>query len=236
MPTADFIADTTNSTCPPLAVQFSNLSTNIDSSTTYLWNFGDGNTSSLQNPFHTYNIAGTYDVSLIATDANGCSNIILFSNYISISGPSGSTASIIGSGCIPLNACFQAITSNAVSFDWNFGDGTVITNTLDSICYTYSTPGIFYPAVILSDGLGCNVSIALDTIVVGTPLVNFGISPNPLCNGGIVSFTDSTFSSVSISSWSWSFGDAASGANNISSLQNPSHNFSSPEFTQLLLM
>ncbi|TSA51488.1 MAG: PKD domain-containing protein [Sphingobacteriales bacterium] len=228
MPAANFIADTTNSTCPPLAVQFSNLSTNIDSATTYLWNFGDGNTSSLQNPFHTYNIAGTYDVSLIATDANGCSNIISFTNYISISGPSGSTASIIGSGCIPLTACFQAITSNAVSFDWNLGDGTVITNTLDSICYTYSTPGIFYPAVILSDGLGCNVSIALDTVVVGTPSVNFGISPNPLCNGGIVSFTDSTFSSVTVSSWSWNFGDAPSGANNISSIQNPSHNYSSP--------
>ena len=228
MPTASFIADTTHSTCPPLAVQFSNFSTNIDSATTYLWNFGDGNTSSLQNPIHTYNIAGTYDVSLIATDANGCSDIILFTNYISISGPAGVTASSIGSGCIPLNACFQVFTSNSVSFDWNFGDGTVITNTLDSICFTYSTPGIFYPEVILSDGLGCNVSILLDTVVVGSPAVNFGISPNPICNGGVVSFTDSTFASVSISNWDWNFGDVASGVSNTSSLQNPNHNYSTP--------
>ncbi len=228
MPAALFIADTTNSTCPPLAVQFSNLSTNIDSATTYLWNFGDGNTSSIQNPFHTYNIAGTYDVSLIVTDGNGCSDTILLSDYISISGPTGSTASIIGAGCIPLNACFQAISNNAISFVWNFGDGTVLTSTLDSVCYTYSTPGIFYPEVILSDGLGCTVSIPLDTVVVGTPDVNFGITPNPLCDGGLVFFTDSTFSSVQISQWNWNFGDATSGVNNISSLQNPSHNYSSP--------
>ncbi|MEI7801274.1 MAG: PKD domain-containing protein, partial [Bacteroidota bacterium] len=228
MPVANFTADTTNSTCPPLVVQFSNLSTNIDTATTYLWNFGDGNTSSLQNPLHTYNIAGSYDVTLITTDANGCSDAIVFLNYINISGPSGSTASIIGTGCIPLSACFQATTNNAVSFDWNFGDGTVVTNAIDSICYTYTTPGIFYPAVILSDGLGCNVSIPLDTVVVGNPLVNFGINPNPVCNSGMVSFTDSTFTSVLISSWSWNFGDVASGANNNSSIQNPTHFYAAP--------
>ncbi len=228
MPAANFTADTTNSSCPPLAVQFSNLSTNIDSATTYLWNFGDGNTSSLQHPFHTYNIAGTYDVSLIVTDSNGCSNMILFNNYISISGPAGITASIIGAGCIPLNACFQAFTNNAVSFDWNFGDGTVITNSNDTICYTYTSSGIFYPEVIISDGQGCNVAIALDTVVVGNPDVSFGINPNPICDSGLISFSDLTTSFVSISSWSWNFGDVVSGANNISSLQNPSHNYSSP--------
>ncbi len=235
MPLANFIADTTNSTCPPLAVQFSNLSTNTDSASTYFWDFGDGNTSSIQNPIHTYNIAGNYDVSLIATDINGCSDTITFTNYISINGPSGSTASHIGTGCIPLNACFEATTNNAVSFDWNFGDGTVVTNTLDSICYTYSTPGIFFPEVILSDGLGCSVAILLDTVVVGSPAVNFGINPNPICDSGIVSFFDSTFSSVSITDWNWNFGDASSGINNTSSLQNPTHNYSTPGFYSVTL-
>jgi len=228
MPTANFIADTTNSTCPPLAVNFNNLSTDTDSLTTYLWDFGDGNTSSIQNPFHIYNVAGSYDVMLIATDANGCSDTIIFLNYIIIGGPSASTASIMGSGCIPLNACFSANANNAVTIDWNMGDGNVFSNNLDSICYTYNTPGIFYPQVILSDGNGCNVSIALDTVVVGTPAVNFGSTPNPLCDAGTVSFTDSTYATGPIASWSWNFGDPLSGAANISSIQNPTHFYSAP--------
>ncbi|MCB2230977.1 PKD domain-containing protein [bacterium] len=67
-PVADFSADPTSGVAP-LAVQFTDLSTN--NPTGWSWNFGDGGTSTLQNPSHTYTTAGTYTVSLTASNAFG---------------------------------------------------------------------------------------------------------------------------------------------------------------------
>ena len=67
-PVADFSADPTSGTAP-LAVNFTDLSTG--SITNWSWNFGDGGTSTEQNPTHTYNTAGTYTVSLTVTGPGG---------------------------------------------------------------------------------------------------------------------------------------------------------------------
>lgn len=63
---ASFINNNSISCTSPIPVSFSNLSFN---SSAYLWSFGDGDTSSLENPVHSYSAAGTYNVQLIA---NGC--------------------------------------------------------------------------------------------------------------------------------------------------------------------
>jgi PKD repeat protein len=47
---------------------FTNLSTSINNTLNYFWDFGDGNTSSIQNPSHTYTTSGTYTITLIASD------------------------------------------------------------------------------------------------------------------------------------------------------------------------
>jgi PKD repeat protein len=47
---------------------FTNLSTSMNNALNYFWNFGDGNTSSIQNPSHTYTTSGTYTITLIASD------------------------------------------------------------------------------------------------------------------------------------------------------------------------
>jgi PKD repeat protein/subtilisin family serine protease len=68
MPIADFTADITSG-CNEVTVQFTDETTNDPE--TWLWDFGDGNTSDVQNPIHTYSIAGTYSVSLTATNSQG---------------------------------------------------------------------------------------------------------------------------------------------------------------------
>lgn len=65
-------ADTTKG-FPPLTVNFTNLSTG---GSTYLWNFGDGNTSSLLDPQHTFTEPGVYNVQLIVTNSDGCTDTI----------------------------------------------------------------------------------------------------------------------------------------------------------------
>lgn len=81
--TADFTASPTSGTAP-LAVSFTDVSTG--GPTGWSWNFGDGNTSTQQNPTHTYSTAGTYSVSLTVSNATGSANASK-TNYISVTVP-----------------------------------------------------------------------------------------------------------------------------------------------------
>ncbi|MFY1643554.1 NosD domain-containing protein, partial [Methanoculleus bourgensis] len=82
-PVANFIANTTAGTAP-LAVQFADMSTNTP--TTWLWDFGDNATGDQQHPVHTYAAAGTYTVTLTATNAAG-SDTATKTGYITASEP-----------------------------------------------------------------------------------------------------------------------------------------------------
>src|SRR5215471_5595585 len=85
-PVADFSATPTTGPLP-LTVQFSDASTG--SINTWAWNFGDGATSSVQNPQHTYSTAGSYTVSLTVSGAGG-SNSTTKINFVTVSPPASS--------------------------------------------------------------------------------------------------------------------------------------------------
>ncbi len=227
-PNSNFVADTTVSVCPPLQVNFSNLSLGADSSDQYLWDFGDGATSTSFNAFHIYTTAGQFSVTLTLTTANGCVSTLTFTNYINITGPSATVNVTPITGCAPQSVCFYALSGNTSSYIWNFGDGNVDLSNTDTICYTYNVPGFFYPAVILSDGAGCTYTLPLDSIIVSHVTAGFALSTNDLCNSGSINFTDTSSSILTVSSWSWNFGDPASGGANTSTLQNPNHLFNAP--------
>ena len=78
IPIAEFSANITSGTSP-LSVNFTDQSTNDP--TSWQWDFGDGGTSTQQNPSHTYNTDGSYAVTLTATNGNG-SNVKTKPNYI----------------------------------------------------------------------------------------------------------------------------------------------------------
>jgi PKD repeat protein len=87
MPVANFTGTPLSGTAP-LVVNFTNTSTG--SPTSWSWTFGDGGTSTAQNPSHTYTAAGTYTVSLTATNACG-SDGETKTSYISVTGGGGAT-------------------------------------------------------------------------------------------------------------------------------------------------
>jgi PKD repeat protein len=89
-PITDFSANTTTAASSPLSVLFSDTSSH--SPTSWLWTFGDGGSSSDQNPVHTYNAAGYYSVSLTATNAGG-SDTETKTDYIKI-GPAPDDISV----------------------------------------------------------------------------------------------------------------------------------------------
>ena len=134
-PVANFSADKTSGAAP-LAVQFSNSSTNA---TSWSWNFGDNTSSTAQNPSKTYSSAGTYTVKLTATGSGG-SHTVTKTNYITVNQPTAPVANFSAnqtSGTAPLTVQFANSSTNSTSWSWNFGDGT--TSTAQKPANTYTT-------------------------------------------------------------------------------------------------
>ncbi len=120
-PVADFSASPTSG-CTPLTVVFTDLSTG--SITSWSWDFGDGGTSTLQNPSHEYTSVGTYTVSLTVTGPGGADTETKV-DYITTSGsPTAAFTADPTSGNCPLTVTFtDQSTGNPTSWQWNFPGG-----------------------------------------------------------------------------------------------------------------
>jgi PKD repeat protein len=152
----------------PLEVKFTNTSTG--DYTDSLWGFGDGGTSTLQDPSHTYSAAGSYTVTLTVSGLGG-SDTLTRSNYIHAYEPvsAGLTAAPT-SGPAPLEVEFtNTSTGDYADSLWSFGDGE--TSALTHPSHTYTGPGV-YTVTLTVSGLGGSDTLTLDNyIVVDKPAV-----------------------------------------------------------------
>lgn len=201
---------------PPLTTNFTDASAGAVS---WLWNFGDGNTSTLQNPSHTYNTAGQMTVTLIVTNASGCTDTFQQLQYVNIVAPTVSISNLPIQGCVPYTltpiANVTAIDGVA-SYFWDFGDG--FTSTLPNPTHTYNLQGSYAVKLVITTNGGCTDSaVVVSAVIIGTPpTVNFSAAPLVVCAFQPVTFTD--LSSANVDQWSWNFGDG-----NSSGVQNPVH-------------
>jgi len=121
-PHADFSVSVNTICASTSAIQFNDNSTDAVS---WLWDFGDGDTSTLQNPAHLYTLGGLYDVKLVVSNDDGCGDIKVQSNLIHILGAPnidfGVDTAIVCNQNIPLQ--FTDLSSPVISWDWDFGDG-----------------------------------------------------------------------------------------------------------------
>ncbi len=163
-PVANFTANTTSGNAPE-TVQFTDTSSN--SPTTWNWDFGDGGSSTLQNPTYTYTTPGIYNVTLTSGNSAGNntiveSNLINVGNYLApVSGFTENTTS----GLNPLNVQFNdQSTGTITSYYWTFGDGG--SSTLQDPSYTYNTPGTYTVTETVSGPGGNNTAIQTNVITV----------------------------------------------------------------------
>ncbi|MBK5284970.1 MAG: PKD domain-containing protein, partial [Bacteroidia bacterium] len=199
--------------CVPLATQFNN---NSPGSTAWLWNFGDGDTSTAQNPLHTYNTSGSFTVTLIATSTSGCTDTIIMPNYISVIQPQANFSVPNPTACAPSLVVFNNLSQNAVSWFWDFGDAA--TSTLQNPTHIYNQPGVYTVSLIVHSSSGCTDTIVKPNyITVLGPITNFTVSSLEGCNPFTASFTDLSQGAVS---WQWNFGDGNNTVN-----QNPNHTY-----------
>jgi gliding motility-associated-like protein len=198
----------TNTTgCIDLNVGFTDTSWVNSSITSWYWDFGDGGTSTNQNPSHTYTIAGIYDVTLIITDALGCVDTLTKTNWIdAIENPVADFIADTTYGCAPLQVNFTDLSTGVnpiLSWSWNFGDGG--TDTLQNPAYTYIGRGVFNVTLIVTDNFGCADTLTNGNYIRPTkPYTDFTYTP-VLCNNDSLQFTNT--STGSGMTYVWDFGD-----------------------------
>lgn len=216
LPKAKFSVSDSFGTCPPLMVHFSNQATGYVS---IQWDFGDGNTSTLENPSHYYTTAGVFYAKQIITANGGCTDTVV--QKIVVKGPAGHFSYSPVTGCQPLLVNFEATTQNTTSFVWDFSDGTTLSANGSSVSHTYTTPGEYLPKIILVDGSGCSVPVmGKDTIQVSSVSALFEINTNSFCKTGRAQFKNTTVANDYITQYQWNFGDGS-----FSNETNPSHTY-----------
>jgi len=164
MPTASFTSDVITG-CAPVCVNFTDASTigNPGVISAWDWNFGDNTTSNLQNPTHCYNTAGIYTVTLQVKSADGCTNTITMTNYITIF---ANPIAAFGDAPQPTTILnpqifFSDSSSNAVSWSWNFGDLSNSSSTLENPNFTYPPTVDCYNVLLTVTSInGCTDSVS----------------------------------------------------------------------------
>jgi outer membrane protein assembly factor BamB/nitrous oxidase accessory protein NosD len=144
----------------PLTVQFNASDISPDS---WSWDFGDGNSSTDQNPIHTYLNPGFYNVTLTVTRSNGQKRTVRFTNYIKVyNAPVSCFTANTNWGAVPgstpavyNNIQFSDTSANIpTSWLWDFGDGT--TSTLQNPTHAYTSVGDYIVTLTVINPAGNN--------------------------------------------------------------------------------
>ncbi len=186
-----------DSVCGNDSIFFINNSIN----SSFYWEFGDGSSSFLTNPIHSYDSSGIYDVIISLTSlSHGCfnSDTITVSSLIS---PEVAINLDTIEGCSPLTINFTNNSSNADSYLWDFGDGN--SSIISSLANTYQTPGSYSGYLIGTNNNGCFDSTSFNVTSHPNPQVDFTYSLIDTCYLPMtVSFTNN---SIGANFFEWNF-------------------------------
>ena len=217
-PTANFTFS-----CSALSCNFTSTSNDPDGSiASYAWTFGDGATSTLQNPSRAYGAGGTYTVSLRVTDNQGAQST-LTSKSVTVTPPNQAPTASFTRSCSGLTCTFTSTSSDPdgsiASYAWAFGDGT--TSTLQNPSHAYGAGGTYTVTLRVTDNQGAQSTTASQSVTVTPPNQAPTASFTRSCSGLTCSFTStSSDPDGSIASYSWTFGDGGT-----STAANPSHSY-----------
>ena len=218
-PVVSFTSNITSGTVP-LTVVFNDTSTN--SPTSWSWTFGDGYTSSSENPTHTYTTAGTYTVSLTATNYGG-SNSATGTGFITVNAmtePVASFTANVTSGTAPLAVNFTDTSTNSpTDWTWTFGDGYY--SYIENPAHEYTEAGTYTVTLAVTNEAGSDTVTETDYITVGSePVAAFTANVTTGTAPLAVKFTDTSTNTPT--SWTWTFGDGY-----YSYIENPTHTYTS---------
>jgi gliding motility-associated-like protein len=197
---------------------------------TYSWSNGSSGASQT-----VPTAAGTSEINLIVTAADGCSTPGTDTATITIN--PGSIAGLVGStlsGCEPLSVNFTGVSDNGVNYYWSYGDSG--TGSGSATTHVFTDDGTYTITLTVVTAAGCSTTVSNINYINVHPLPNasFSASPSPATSlAPTVNFTD--LSTDMIVSWYWDFGDPMSTAD-YSSSQHPSYMYSEPGTNTVMLV
>ncbi|MCC6495671.1 MAG: PKD domain-containing protein [Propionibacteriaceae bacterium] len=207
-PAGSFTAEVTK-----LQAAFTSTASDPDGTVaSYLWDFGDGGSSTLANPTHTFPAVDTYSVSLTLTDNDGGTTVI--TNPVTTLANQAPTADFTAS-VNKQNVDFDAGDSTdadgtVVSYEWDFGDGSP-TVTSETASHSFPAVDTYNVTLTVTDDNGATGSVTkpVTTVANASPTAAFTSTVDKL----EVDFNaaGSSDSDGSVASYSWDFGDGDSG-------------------------
>jgi gliding motility-associated-like protein len=220
LPDAGFSA---SSACLNTPIQFNNSSVMTGGTITgYQWDFGDGSpVSSDEDPAHVYTNPGTYTVTLIVTNGDGCTDTITRNVFVNPM-PVASFLDVNAAGCGPVSVAFMDASSipggAVVSWSWDFGDGT--TSDQQNPTHAYTVSGSYAVSLTVTSDSGCTATYTQQSAITvyPSPLAEFEADP------WVRDILDPQFNFINLSvgglNYNWTFGDGQG-----SSLFEPKHTY-----------
>lgn len=204
-----------NAACAPANIQFSDQSVSFAPITSYVWDFGNGNTSTSATPLQTYNQPGIYPVKLTVTGLDGCTNDTTTTIIV---GSQPSAQMSITDACYKDAPNITFSTNNVgVTYSWIM-DGTDISGQQQAIYHL--NPGTHQMQLVVASQYNCGVPDTATQSFTIKPLPHLNISTAQQCN--VVNFSGIQLDNqTNITQWNWDFGD-----NYGAIIQNPSHSYS----------
>ncbi len=191
------------------------FTSSVSGATSYLWDFGDGNSSTLQDPSHSYQNPDNYTVTLKVS--NDCGDLELIEVIdVNFTTPGIGASFSADFGCAPLEVQITDMSTNdPTSWDWSFPGGTPVSSTDQNPIVTYDAPGTYSITAVVANVDGSSMFTFTDAItVIDIPVADFSVVENDAT-------IDLTNTSVGAISYAWDFGDS-----NTSNEENPSHTYS----------
>lgn len=196
-PVVDFTVSKSQTCLLPFSAVFQSTVT-ASTAVTYAWTFGNGNTSTLQNPTQLYTSPGNFNVSLTVKDLNNCTSIKTIPNAVKIE-------KFTVNASVPSPLCTNTSTLPTVTStyspifcNWDLGDGSTSNQTTPTIAYT--TPGSYEINLKATNQEGCRDSMTQTVDVNPAPKADFTADQLKSCVPFTVNFTNN---SVDGSSYQW---------------------------------
>ncbi len=214
--------------CEDETIKFTNESAGSISG--FQWDFGNGNTSTLENPSETFVEYGNYNISLLTTGTNGCISTLTKPVNIYSVPQTNFSLDLPPFSCSESLSQFNDLTppmadSNIASWVWSFGDQAGGIASQKNPLYTYSLAGDYSVSLITRSNFGCSNSIQKTVTIYPSPKADFSFKN--ACVNQSSQFSDS--STGDIKSWLWTIQSSTY------SVKDPIHIFkSSANHTALL--
>jgi PKD repeat protein len=174
----------------------------------WLWDFGDGNTSTLQDPSHTYATPGNYTVTFTTESDIGCGSSTTFPVVVNSIPVANFSSDIVCANTITTFDDLSTVANSTITnWTWDILNDNTTEYVIQNPTNTFIAGGIYDVSLVVQSAVGCTSPEVIHTVDVNyIPIPGF--ITDSVCIGDITTITDtSSVTNATIINWDWQFGD-----------------------------